>query len=469
MGKGADQNTKFSRKKRKHEKNKAPNAFKNHSLRNWGIGIGIGLAITAVVFSKWFYDDLSTKGGQNARNPKPIGLTTKDAFGKAGEIFKPSEEMRRFAKGISGTDYEIARKVYEFAAYSMAYDFGRLGNRPSGPYTGQEAFANMEGDCNEKSYATVAILRLKNIPALMASPSRLFLKERNGTPVYHNCVAALVRGEAEHCSTRFEKDKNYREKVLANFGVQDSPDLHLVIIDPVLKNPGFEYKELSIYSDKEAEAGYLLEAGAMCSNAGFCDKAIGVLKQVVAANPENAGAWYKLGMLYYYDAKDYREAVNAFKKAVAADPVFAMAWNNLGSAFVQTESMKEAEKAFKKAIELYSPSEDKKVLQGVQDLQECAYTLGLKNLGLVYGYEGRYEEAAKQWSKLAPFLEKTGDYKNAASAYYDLCICHSNAKQYEQALKACRKALEICRQQNIHLETEKKLLKLDYALTEACM
>ena len=82
------------------------------------------------------------------------------------------------------------------------------------------------------------------------------------------------------------------------------------------------------------------------------------------------------------EKKSYSLAIDLLRKAIAKDPNHKWAWNNLGRAYTGLGNLSEAEKAYKRQIEI-NPKDE--------------YTY--KNLGWLYSWQKRYEEALAAYRK----------------------------------------------------------------------
>jgi tetratricopeptide (TPR) repeat protein len=130
------------------------------------------------------------------------------------------------------------------------------------------------------------------------------------------------------------------------------------------------------------DANQALQDGIKLLDTGETDRAIDVLNQAVALNPDLAEAYFHLGIAYsLVEARDadiiendtnvdrtatekdrkekkknseiaFRRAVDGFKKVVAANKEDHSAWFNMGRAYNKLNEDKDALEAFEKAVEL---------------------------------------------------------------------------------------------------------------------
>ncbi|MEI7855922.1 MAG: tetratricopeptide repeat protein [Methanomicrobiales archaeon] len=84
---------------------------------------------------------------------------------------------------------------------------------------------------------------------------------------------------------------------------------------------------------------------------GMHNEALALLRTAIRQDPNNAGAWYNLGVTVYA-LGNYRDAVNAFGQAADIDPDFADAWFNKGIALVHLDKYPEALRAFDRGLKI---------------------------------------------------------------------------------------------------------------------
>ena len=163
---------------------------------------------------------------------------------------------------------------------------------------------------------------------------------------------------------------------------------------------------------KRVLAGLLYESGEL-------EPAVAILTSLTAeadAGPEdhsNLGvALGSLGRL--------REAEEAYRKAIEIDPTLAAAWSNLGNLLSNAGRTEEAEEAYRKAIET-----------------DPEYAKGWGNLGGLLSKTGRTEEAEEAYRKAIDIDPQL------AEEWHNLGILLSDAGREREAEEACRKAVDI--------------------------
>jgi Flp pilus assembly protein TadD/peroxiredoxin len=121
----------------------------------------------------------------------------------------------------------------------------------------------------------------------------------------------------------------------------------------------------------------LFTYGVALFQRGLFDQAAESFKQVIAAKPENAEAYYNLGTLYLR-RNSLREAEQCLRQTVQLRPNYPEAWNNLGMLAAQQGRAEEAVHNFQEALRL-----------------RPAYATALLNLGNVYRRQENLDEAEK--------------------------------------------------------------------------
>ena len=109
-----------------------------------------------------------------------------------------TEEMREFltelTKGVS-SDYEKAKRIYDFCAEKIRYVAVEYGEAGFEPHRASEVFLNKYGDCKDQAILLVAFLRgagFKAWPVLIPTKEAYNLEEEL-TASYFNHAIALVR------------------------------------------------------------------------------------------------------------------------------------------------------------------------------------------------------------------------------------------------------------------------------------
>jgi len=102
---------------------------------------------------------------------------------------------------------------------------------------------------------------------------------------------------------------------------------------------------VSAQSQAETDAAAALKAGNF-------KEAAKLYKKITKADPNNAEAWYQLGIVYFFDKNKKEKAVEAFKRSTQIKPDEPMYWGRYGQALIAVDQFTLAEEAIKKVIEL---------------------------------------------------------------------------------------------------------------------
>lgn len=146
-------------------------------------------------------------------------------------------------------------------------------------------------------------------------------------------------------------------------------------------------------------------------------KKVADLKKVIRTNPDNAKAYYDLG-LAYFELKGNRMAAKAFKQALHIKPDYFEACYAMGLSYKALGRHNEAMEAYKQAIHI-----------------KPDYAEPYCDLGIIYGRCGRFNEAIKF---LTQAIRLKPDY---AEAHYNLGLIYGQLGRYNEALKAYKQAV----------------------------
>ncbi len=91
---------------------------------------------------------------------------------------------------------------------------------------------------------------------------------------------------------------------------------------------------------------------------------ISTLGKEVAADPQNADAWARLGHAYF-DTNQFEKAVNAYKKHLELNPNNADVWTDMGIMYRRKGIPDEALRSFNKAIEINPRHQQSRFNKGI--------------------------------------------------------------------------------------------------------
>ena len=123
---------------------------------------------------------------------------------------------------------------------------------------------------------------------------------------------------------------------------------------------------------------------------------------------------------YYYENRQYDQALEDFNRAVEIDPTYAKAWYNRGNVFDETGVFDRAIDDFTRAIEL-----------------EPHYTMAYNNRGLTYRHMGNYEKA------IADFTTALDLDPNYAKAYNNRGMVLAQVGEHPRAIADFTRAIRI--------------------------
>jgi Tfp pilus assembly protein PilF len=175
---------------------------------------------------------------------------------------------------------------------------------------------------------------------------------------------------------------------------------------------------LSIQTDPTYEKAYY-NLGKVYQAQRKWDKAAEAFESAVQRSPDNANFHYDLGEAYL-EAKMLDKAESALKKATELDPKLFKAFWRLGLVYMYEEKPKEADAALRQAIEL-NPRMDKPFVA----------------LGQLYLNWDADKEAAQVFSECVRANE------NSAECYNFYGVSLKQLKQYDQAVKAFKEAIDL--------------------------
>jgi len=162
----------------------------------------------------------------------------------------------------------------------------------------------------------------------------------------------------------------------------------------------------------------LLALGSVYNASGRTAEAISELKRALEIAPNSDEAYSRLGSAYLATGRS-PEGIKSLQKAVEINPYYWMNYNNLGNANYQLGDFRSAAECYRRVIEL-----DPK--------NPFAYN----NLGAVLLQSGRFQEAVEP-------LQKSLEFSSDGQAYSNLGIAYFYLQQYDKAIPAYEKAVQL--------------------------
>jgi len=163
----------------------------------------------------------------------------------------------------------------------------------------------------------------------------------------------------------------------------------------------------------------LFSMGFDYAKKGENKKAIEAYKQAIRIDPDDAMAYYNLGVVYHRLSL-YREAIEAYKQAIRIDPDDAKVHSSLGVDYGNLGLHRESIEAFKQAIRI--------------DPDDAGAHY---NLGVSYGKLGHHREAIEAY-KQAILINP--DY---AEAHLNLGIDYGQLGHHRESIEAFKQAIRI--------------------------
>lgn len=174
----------------------------------------------------------------------------------------------------------------------------------------------------------------------------------------------------------------------------------------------------------------------------------------IKENPENANAYYELGLIYTENGDEITKSKDYFSEAIKINPNFEFAYYSRGNREKELGEYKEAVQDYKKALEInpdfinaltslaslhaeMGNNEDAiKTISKAIDLHPKSYLFYTKR-GYYQENSGKYDLAILDFTKA---LNIKKDYKNALSSR---SYCYQRIKEYQKSLDDLNKLLEL--------------------------
>ena len=209
------------------------------------------------------------------------------------------------------------------------------------------------------SFFTVAIFSV-----VVAFSGCAKVEEANGPNVASTGSGKIpITTASEEARKEFLQGRDLAEKLLIQNSIQHfdkaialDPSFALAELNRANVSPTgkefFEHLRKAVtLADKASNGERLLILGNEAGANGNAVKQKDYLQQLVAAYPNDERAHFNLGG-YHFGQQEIPQAIEHYRKATELAPNYSPAYNILGYAYRQNEDYANAEKAFKKYIEL---------------------------------------------------------------------------------------------------------------------
>jgi tetratricopeptide (TPR) repeat protein len=152
---------------------------------------------------------------------------------------------------------------------------------------------------------------------------------------------------------------------------------------------------------------------------GYLEQASESFKQVIAAKPDNADAYYNLGTLNLR-RNDLKQARDYLEQTVRLRPNHPEAWNNLGMMAAEQDQYDEAIQDFQRSLE-----------------QRPNFAVALQNLGNVYRKQRMFEKANECLTRALALLPDDPEIN------YSMGMLNAQQNQMQQASTYLERALQL--------------------------
>lgn len=239
----------------------------------------------------------------------------------------------------------------------------------------------------------------------------------------------------------------------ANFALAE---LNRANVSPTAKEFFDHLKKAVSLSSKGSDGERLLIQATEAGANGNPSKQQEILKQLVAAYPNDERAHLNLGGTYF-GQQDFDQAIVHYRKATEIDPNYSPAYNILGYAQRQKENYADAETAFKKYIELipndpnpYDSYAELLLKTGRFDESIAQYQKALSidqnffnsRLGIASAllYQGKTTDAAAEFQKVIDNARTDGERR---AGLFGLTVVAADSGDFDRALKEIERQYQL--------------------------
>lgn len=186
------------------------------------------------------------------------------------------------------------------------------------------------------------------------------------------------------------------------------------------------------------------------------DKAIGEFEKAIEFgnkydDPETAAKaadiipklYYSQGNSYYSDEK-YNEALESFGKSAKLSPDYSRAYWGMALVYNKIDDTEKMKESFGKALELAEAEGDADMAKKVRS-----------NASKLLQSEGAKKLQAKEWSGALMCLNATTEFEpDNAEAYYYIALANNGMKQFDEAIAAADKGLEVAASESADIKAK---------------
>lgn len=269
-----------------------------------------------------------------------------------------------------------------------------------------------------------------------------------------------VTTSSAEARTAFLKGRELAEKLLIQDSIQffdkaitldpafAQAELNRAQVSPTGKEFFDHLKKAVALAGKASNGEKLLILGNEAAANGNAAKQVAYLEQLVAAYPNDERAQLNLGN-YYFGQLDMPRAIEHYRKSTELAPTYSPAFNILGYAYRQNADYANAEKAFKRYIELipddpnpYDSYAELLLKVGRFDESIVQYRKALaidsnfinshQGIAMALLYQGKPEAAAAELNKIT---DKARSDAERRTALFALTVVDVDSGRMDQALE----------------------------------
>jgi len=193
------------------------------------------------------------------------------------------------------------------------------------------------------------------------------------------------------------------------------------------------------------------DLGVQALQVGDAQGALREFQTALDLDPTLAEAHYAMGTLLHLSFGRREQAIEHFEKALALRPNYSEAKANLANVYLDMGQYDRAIALYREALNdmlyptpyiaqgnlgwaLYKKGDRKAAIENIRAalIANPKFCQGYRNLGIIYGDQGDYEQSCQQFAKYEQACP------DAADAYYEQGKCLTKTGQREAAMQAFR-------------------------------
>ncbi|MFH2106171.1 MAG: hypothetical protein ABII22_02845 [Candidatus Micrarchaeota archaeon] len=291
------------------------------------------------------------------------------------------QEADVFAREFSTDRLKAVEQLFQrlrtkVGTYGINFDLQE--KRPDGCFRAFEVAEGKKGCCLEHTFLFLSICNQAGINAEQTQAVGFSVySHENSTPTWHACGSFLLDDLPDNLRhTRFEKDSDFRRQVLSTAGLEDRPNLGLLMLDFTASVPGTQHFHVTPMSNEDIISDYFNNSGNALMNMGQQVTAFARLH-------ESARLGNELGTSNL--ASHYSEMGDNTRLLELTDDFLRV---SNSSAFVERARVCYADRQIPKMK-----------LAAMRAIQLSRHYLGYKYLGISFALEDNFEAAERAFAK----------------------------------------------------------------------